>query len=35
MIKLKHLIIKATLAWAEARKSNSRRYINHRLGSQA
>ena len=35
MTKLKCLIIKAALAWAEARKANSRRYINHRLGSQA
>ena len=35
MTKLKRLIIKAALALAEARKANSRRYINHRLGSQA
>jgi hypothetical protein len=33
MRKLKRLIIKVALTWAEARKAYARRYINHRLGS--
>jgi hypothetical protein len=33
MKKLKRLLIKASLAWAETRKAYANRYINHRLGS--
>jgi hypothetical protein len=33
MTKLRRLIIKAALAWLEARKAYGSRYAKHRLGS--
>jgi hypothetical protein len=33
MTKLKRLVIKVALAWAETRKAYASRYVNHRLGS--
>ena len=33
MTKLQRLIIKAALAWTEARKAYASRYVKHRLGS--